>query len=229
MIKSKAPKILIVDYGIGNLYSISKAVSRFTDNFSVSEDPGDLTMADAIILPGVGSFKSGVEGLKIRNLIKPIKKFAGENKPVLGICLGAQLMMSKGYEFGEFEGLDIIPGKVVRFQGLEKGTKIPHIGWNKIKISKNASKTEIFKSLGNNPFVYFVHSYVLKPNYPSTVLAITPYGGSEFCSAIKLGNSFGCQFHPEKSGQVGLRIIENFINLAKARPNNTFHNEKKHT
>ncbi len=207
-------QISIIDYGVGNLYSISKACRKFSDSIVVTEDPEIIKSSSALILPGVGSFGAGIDGLKRRGLVRVIKEFADSGKPILGICLGAQLMMSKGYEFGEFDGLGIISGKVVRFDELSSGTKIPHIGWNKITISDGMQET-IFSSLSAEPHFYFVHSYIMEPDSPKNIFATTNYGGSSFCSVIKQGNIYGCQFHPEKSAKDGLKIIKNFIELVK--------------
>lgn len=209
--KNKA--IAILDYGVGNLYSLKKAVDNFTNNVFITEDPDKISSADAVILPGVGSFEAGMEGLKIRNLVEPVKKFALTGKPMLGICLGAQLLLNKGYEFGVFNGLGIIPGKVVKFPKLKK-ERIPHIGWNEILALKAGNwKKTVLDSVEPNSNLYFVHSYILQPAKKDNTLALANYGGYEFCSAIRKGNVYGCQFHPEKSGKVGLKIIENFINL----------------
>ena len=208
--KIKNPTIAIVDYGVGNLYSLKKACLKFADKIEITDDPIVIEKADAVILPGVGSFQAGMDGLKKRGLIGAVKKIAASGKPVLGICLGAQLMLERGYEFGEFKGLGIIPGKVVIFTKLNNA-KIPQIGWNKVKFSSNKN---LFKSLKQNPYLYFVHSYILKPSERNSVLAETKYGNLTFCSAIKKGNIYGTQFHPEKSGEVGLKIISNFIKLA---------------
>jgi len=214
---SNNKKIGIVDYGVGNLYSLRKALREFIDDVIIVENAEEINRLDALILPGVGSFEAGMEGIKARGLERKIKKFAENGKPVLGICLGAQLLLSKGYEFGEFRGLDIISGKVVKFPELKKGTKIPHIGWNKVMLSRNIkSKDDVLNSIGKNAHVYFVHSYILEPTDKNAILATTIYGGHEFCSVIQKGNIYGFQFHPEKSGQVGLGIIKNFINLVKA-------------
>ena len=210
MSEKNNPKIVIIDYGVGNLYSLRKACAMFTDKVMITEDPSTIELADAIILPGVGAFRAGMDGLTKRGLVKVVIKFAASGKPILGICLGAQLMLEKGYEFGKFKGLGLIPGKVVMFPKL-KNAKVPQIGWNKIKFSKN---NNLFNSLRSEPYVYFVHSYVLKPTKQNSILAETVYGSHKFCSAVKSGNIYGTQFHPEKSGAAGLKIIENFIKLA---------------
>ena len=155
--KQNKLKISVIDYGVGNLYSITKACRKFSDSVTVAEDPEVIKSSSALILPGVGSFGAGIEGLKRRDLVGAIKDFADSGRPILGICLGAQLMMDKGYEFGEFEGLGIVPGKVIKFSELSPGTKIPHIGWNKITTSDSKQET-IFSSLSKEPHFYFVHS-----------------------------------------------------------------------
>ena len=209
------PKIAVVDYGIGNLFSISRAVARFTDSFVVTDDPGMIRSSEKVILPGVGSFEAGMMGLKLRGLENIIKEFAETGRPILGICLGAQLLLSEGHEFGKFKGLNIIPGRVTKFSGLDKGTKVPHIGWNHVKVSRGASKERIFKSVPENSNFYFIHSFTLNPDHEKNILSSTNYGGKEFCSAVYSGNVYGTQFHPEKSGQEGLKLIGNFVNLPK--------------
>jgi glutamine amidotransferase len=213
--KSKKFKIAVVDYGVGNLYNIKRAVLKFCPNVLISEDASEISAADALILPGVGSFRAGMEGLKIRNLIKTIKEFATRGKPMLGICLGAQLLLSKGFEFGIFNGLDIIPGQVVEFPSDLK-EKIPHIGWNEILIPTPGRWTKtILNSLNTGSDMYFVHSFILKPDKTENILSLTRYGQFEFCSTVKMGNIYGCQFHPEKSGNNGLKIIKSFVSLAQ--------------
>lgn len=207
------PKISIIDYGLGNLYSVKKAFEKFSDNAAITEEPEAIRSSAAIVLPGVGAFELGMKGIELRGLGDAIKEFAGSGKPMLGICLGAQIMLTKGYEFGDFNGLDLIPGKVVPFPKLISGTKMPHIGWNKIYGSDNSWNDTIFGSIKQNDDVYFVHSFILEPSNKENILALAEYGGHEFCSAIKMGNIYGCQFHPEKSGETGLKIIEDFINL----------------
>lgn len=209
------PKLVIVDYGVGNLQSLGKAVKLFTDQLLVSEDPQEISQADGLILPGVGAFEAGMSGLGIRGLIQTVKKFAESRKPILGICLGAQLLLSKGFEFGEFQGLDIIAGKVVRFPELPEREKIPNIGWSQIYPKSDASSWNetVLKNIPEKSSVYFVHSYILAPDARENILALANYGGYEFCAAVRQGNVYGCQFHPEKSGPVGIKIIENFVNL----------------
>jgi len=211
MTKNK-PKIVIVDYGVGNLHSLVKAFQFFNADVSVSEEATIVKAADAVVLPGVGSFEAGMRGLKVRDLVGVVKESADADKPMLGICLGAQLMLAKGYEFGEFNGLDIMPGKVVRFPEAKTGDKVPHIGWNSVYAGKEKTwDNSALRNLPQNFNAYFVHSYILVPDSKDQILGLTNYGGYEFCSIMKKGNVYASQFHPEKSGTVGLEIIKNFI------------------
>lgn len=212
-------KIAIVDYGVGNLYSLVRAFEHFDIQANVTEDAEVLKEASAIVLPGVGSFEAGMRGLEIRELVPTIQEIAESGKPILGICLGAQLMLSEGHEFGIFKGLDIIKGKVVRFPNLDNNEKVPHIGWNTISPPKNRDwKNTVLDSLDSKNSFYFVHSYILEPESEENIFSLTEYGGHTFCSMIRKENIYGCQFHPEKSGETGLKLIKNFINIVKNKP-----------
>lgn len=197
-------KITIIDYGVGNLHSLRRAFKFCGVQAIISEDADEILNSDAIILPGVGSFEAGMRGLRLRGLTDAVKQFASSGKPILGICLGAQILLSEGREFGVFDGLGIIPGKVVRFPALAGGEKIPHVGWNRVRSPGG--------DLWNKDF-YFVHSYILGPQNSEHIFGLTTYGGREFCSVVKKDNVYGCQFHPEKSGESGLEIIRSFIKI----------------
>jgi glutamine amidotransferase len=208
--------IAIADYGTGNLFSLKKAMRYLGAEVLSTEDPELIKKSDGLVLPGVGSFKTAMCGIKVRGLDSVIKEFSLADKPVLGICLGAQIMMTKGYEFGECEGLDLVKGNVMRFPRVDSRFKVPHIGWNKIFSNTVLSwEQTILDEVLENSFVYFVHSYVLEPEDKGNALSSTSYGNLEFCSVIKSGNTYGVQFHPEKSGEVGLLILKNFIDIAR--------------
>ncbi len=208
------PKIGIIDYGVGNLHSVNKAFRQFTGNIVLIEDASDIKSCNAIVLPGVGSFQSGMEGLKIRGMAEEVIAFSKTGKPMLGICLGAQLMLSRGFEFGETVGLNLIAGDVRIFPNCRENFKIPHIGWNGIYCpGEDSWLNTILNGSGNKEYFYFVHSFVLMPENKENILALCNYDGYEFCAAVKKGNIYGCQFHPEKSGPTGLKIIKEFINL----------------
>lgn len=210
----KNKKIVIVDYEVGNIHSIVKAFANFGQKAILSRDHKIIEEADGVVLPGVGSFASAMNGLEKFNLADTIKKVAIQNKPLLGICVGAQVFFSEGYEFGIHKGLNIIPGKVVKFDSAKCVEKIPQIGWNSVCLPQGKTwENTIFQNIKPKDQVYFVHSYFFKPEIDDFILSETIYGGYKFCSAVKKGNTYGCQFHPEKSGKIGLNIIENFIKI----------------
>lgn len=205
------PTICIVDYGVGNIHSAMKGLKRFAENVVLSEDPAVVRSASALVLPGQGAFEAGMQGLRVRGLLSEVTKAAAAGKPILGICLGAQLFLEKGFEFGEWEGLGFIPGTVVHFPSLTN-EKIPHMGWNEIvEVTPRKWKGTPLEGVPNRSEMYFIHSYILQTTDPTHVLAETTYGGCRFPSVISKGNIVGCQFHPEKSAYHGLRIIENFV------------------
>lgn len=207
----KNPTIVIVDSGVGNLWSALKAVRRFAPSAYITEEAAQVETADAIILPGVGTFKAGMDGLRVRGLIEPIQTAAKRGVPILGICLGAQLLLERGYEFGEHEGLGIIKGSVARFPTLPAGVKVPAIGWQEVAPAGHLKAKMLFAGI-TKPFFYFVHSYVLMPSEPESSLAGTTYGDYAYCAVVGERNVYGTQFHPEKSGEAGLQLIRNFIN-----------------
>lgn len=212
-------KIAIVDYGLGNLFSIQRAISYLGMDSMITDNPDEILGADRIILPGVGAFADGMKGLKEKGLDRILHKCAEEGKPILGICLGMQLLMTESEEFGLHLGLDLIPGRVIRFpepklQGLQY--KIPHVGWSQVFPKKDRSspkeweKTVLAKNSPGDYF-YFVHSYHVVPDNPENTMAIAEYGGMEFCSMVRDRHIFGCQFHPELSGETGIKIYREFI------------------
>jgi glutamine amidotransferase len=209
-------KIIVIDYGMGNLHSVAKALekaSRPLNGFEiiVTNDEEIIKSAQALVLPGVGAFAKGIENLKKLRLIPIVRDSISNGKPFLGICLGFQILFSESEEHGPVKGLNILEGKVVRFP---ENLKVPHMGWNQIKIKNEKSKIKIFKNIPNNSFFYFVHSYYVVPKEKEIISAITKYG-VEFASAIEKNNIYGVQFHPEKSQNLGLKLLENFINIIK--------------
>ncbi len=207
--------IAVIEYGLGNLFSITKALRLFTDTVVVTDDPETLDSVDAIVIPGVGAFAAGMEGLASRGLIDPLKRAAERGVPMLGICLGAQLLMETGFEFGEHQGLGIIPGSVQPFSALRgEQVKVPHIGWNTLIRPEGISwEQTLLEGLQEQEMVYFVHSYVMCPADPAHAWGMSQYGGHPFCAVTKRGNVYGTQFHPEKSGQAGLKLIHNFSRM----------------
>lgn len=206
--------IVIVDYGVGNLRSLSRAFEYHGVSVVVSDEPEIIKNADGLVLPGVGAFEMGMKGLQERGLISVLEEYKTTHRPLLGICLGAQLLFTEGHELGVFPGLNFVPGSVIPFPQLVDNEKVPHMGWNTLECPQSGQwENTIFAGLENGATVYFVHSFVFSPTDPTVVLATTSYGGYQFCSAVKSGTMYGVQFHPEKSGAVGLEIIKNFIQL----------------
>jgi len=206
--------VTIVDYNSGNISSVInsfKEVAKDKVNIKVTSDLNKIKSSDKLVLPGQGSFKSCVDSLNnISGLVETLNDFALTNKkPLLGICVGLQMFADVGYEEIETKGLGWIPGKVSKIDNQSGKYKLPHIGWNQINILKNS---KIFKDIENNSHMYFVHSYELVPKDKSVVSATTDYSSNIVCSVEK-ENIFGTQFHPEKSDKIGLKIIDNFINL----------------
>lgn len=200
--------IAIIDYDAGNLKSVEKALKSLGQETVVSRDSSVIKAADKVILPGVGSFGDAMNNLDHFNLVDTIKYIAESGKPFLGICLGLQLLFERSDETPGAEGLSILPGEILRIPPSE-GLKIPHMGWNSIKIKDNA---RLFKNVHDNSYVYFVHSYYLKAADEDIVAATTEYS-THIHASVEKNNIFACQFHPEKSSDIGLRILNNFANL----------------
>lgn len=204
--------IAVVDYGVGNLFSLKSSLAAIGAQSVVSGDEGVIRSADKILLPGVGAFEDAANKLRACGLDKVICEEAAKGKPILGICLGMQMLFEKSFEYGEHKGLGLIRGEVRPIaEVIPEGLKIPHIGWNALNFPKNKAKNEIFKYLDEGDFVYFVHSYY-GANCEESVIATSEYG-APLTAAVASGNVYGCQFHPEKSGEVGLRILKAFCEL----------------
>jgi len=197
--------IAVVDYGMGNLRSVQKGLERAGCDAAVTRDPAKIESARGVVLPGVGAFNACMKNLGKFGLIEPIREIVRRNRPFLGICLGFQLLFSESEEFGRQKGLDLFPGKVVGFQSGEN-LKVPHMGWNQIRKEKDSPFLE---GLASGDYVYFVHSFYVVPEDRSVVATTTDYG-EPFVSSIATETLFACQFHPEKSQELGLRILANF-------------------
>jgi glutamine amidotransferase len=197
--------IAIIDYGMGNLRSVQKGLEHVGFNAVVTRDVSEIHAARGVVLPGVGAFSACMENLRKFGLIEPIQEIVRRKKPFLGICLGLQLLFSESEEFGKQKGLDLFAGKVVGFHALED-LKVPHMGWNRIEKKK---ESPFLEGIASGDYVYFVHSFYVVPDESSIVATTTDYGNS-FASSIATDRLFACQFHPEKSQELGLRILANF-------------------
>ncbi len=199
--------IAIIDYGMGNLRSVQKAMEKIGAQALITQNLKDIQKADKLILPGVGAIKPAMERLESLGLISAIKSYIDTGKPFLGICLGYQLLFENSFEGGQVQGLGILKGSVEKFPSL----KIPHMGWNQIILKQ--PDCPLLKGIEDKSNTYFCHSYYVKPADNSIICTSTDYG-IDFASAICRNNLFGCQFHPEKSQEIGLRILKNFKELA---------------
>ena len=196
----------IIDYGVGNLFSLRSSFAAIGVEAFVSGDAAELAKADRLILPGVGAFGDAAEKLRASGLDAFVREQAAAGKPLMGICLGMQLLFERSFEYGEHFGLGLLKGQVVGMSGrLPEGLKIPHMGWNALKLTKAA------KLLEDGSYVYFVHSFYAE-NCEDSIAAVTDYG-IPITAAVEKGNIFGCQFHPEKSGNVGLAILKKFCEV----------------
>lgn len=200
--------IAIIDYGMGNIHSVKKALELYGAKIKVSNNPKEIAACSKLVLPGVGAFGDAMQELEKQGLAKLIKDMIKDKKPFLGICLGMQLLFEKSEEANKVKGLGIIKGEVKKFTGSK--LKVPHMGWNQIR-----RKTEIcplLKDIAEGSFVYFCHSYYPQPKDASVISATTDYG-RDFASVVRQDNVYGAQFHPEKSQAIGLKMLENFVKL----------------
>ena len=197
--------ITVVDYGMGNLRSVAKALEKVGFDVKVSSNPQDIKDAKGIVVPGVGAFGDAIHNLERFGLLDEVVKAVEEGKPYLGICLGLQILFEYGYEFGEHEGLGLLKGKVIRFENKE-GYKVPHMGWNQVWVKQ---KEGLFSDIKEGEYFYFVHSFYAVPSEEKDIASITDYS-VDFCSAVQKDNIWAVQFHPEKSQKAGLKLLENF-------------------
>ena len=203
--------IAIIDYGVGNLFSLSCSFSAIGAETVITGDEAVIKAADRLVLPGVGAFGDAARKLRECGLYDVIKREAENGKPLLGICLGMQLLFERSFEYGIHEGLSLLKGDIVPMvERIDKSLKIPHIGWNKLKFTKDSP---LFKYINDGDFVYFVHSYFAE-NCNDSLAATTDYG-KDLTAVVSKGNIFGCQFHPEKSGETGLKILRAFSEMER--------------
>jgi imidazole glycerol-phosphate synthase subunit HisH len=202
--------ITVVDYGVGNLHSVAKALEKVGAETCVTSDWKEVEKSDGVVLPGVGAFKDSMDAMHRSDLAKAIIAYIRSGKPFLGVCVGLQMLFAESEEFGLSKGLDVFPGRVVKFA---PGQKVPHMGWNQIKIKKDMNP--LLKGLKDGDYLYFVHSFYVVPKNSSIVAAESNYG-VDFTCMVWEKNIFGTQFHPEKSQTLGLKIYENFKNLIVA-------------
>lgn len=201
--------IRIIDYGVGNLFSLKSSLRAIGIDADYTGNPAEIRKADKLILPGVGAFRDAREALRSTGLDRVVQEEAGRGKPLMGICLGMQMLFDRSYEYGEYEGLGLIPGEIVPMEGrIPKDLPIPHIGWNELMLKQ---PSPLMKNTANGDYVYFVHSYYAETP-AEYVIATTDYG-VEMTAAVQKDNVYGCQFHPEKSSEVGLSILKAFCEL----------------
>ena len=212
--------VVIIDYGMGNLFSVKQACEHVGLQATITCDSKQVRNVDAVILPGVGAFGDAITRLNKLDLIKPILDFVRSGKPLMGVCLGMQLLMSESEEFGSYKGLNVFPGRVIKFpveSYHEEMTKVPQVGWNQLYKQRLSWDESPLAGISEGEYMYFVHSYYCKFENSEVVLSVTRYADIEYCSSILHKNIFACQFHPERSGKEGLKIYKNFANLLKKK------------
>lgn len=207
--------VTLIDYGVGNLLSVARAFEHCGANVILTNDPTDIERAERLVLPGVGAFADGMQGLRERELVDPIRRYAGSGRPLLGICLGMQMLTTTSEEFGEHQGLDLIPGHVRAIPRVATDgspLKTPHIGWSPLHCPSHASwEGTLLAETAPGTSVYLVHSYAVETSDQRHLLSDCVYGGHRIATTIRSGNVVGCQFHPEKSGPAGLRMLAAFM------------------
>ena len=203
--------ITIIDYGMGNLKSVYNALKKVNFDCQISSEVTDIEMADKLILPGVGAFKDAMDNLKNLDLILPIRKKVNDGCPLLGICLGMQMLFDEGYECELRKGLGFIEGKI-KLMNSKENLKVPHIGWNRLEFNR---ENKILNNINKESFVYYVHSFMATEMIDENLIAYSKYGDINIPGIVNKGNVYGMQFHPEKSGEVGLKILKNFGVLSK--------------
>lgn len=208
-------KVVIIDYNLGNLFSVKQACDTVGINAKISSNKNDINEADALILPGVGAFIEAMQNLEQLDIVNAIKNNVNSGKPIFGVCLGLQLLFSRSEEFGSGDGLDLISGTIRKFPATfnDKKIRVPQIAWNKIYSHKQDWSATPLKDIAEHEFMYFVHSYYVDPAEESCTLTKTNYEGMEYCSGISKDNIFATQFHPEKSAQKGVLIYKNWATL----------------
>ena len=209
-------KVSIIDYGLGNLFSVKQACETVGLDALITASPEDILTSDMLILPGVGAYSIAMENLEKAQLIPALKAFVATGKPFVGICLGMQLMLTESVEFGQHKGLNLIPGRTKKFEAKSidnESFAVPQIQWNQLNKSKNVDKNHFFNFLNDGDYMYFVHSYYCVPEVKSTIVTTTSYAGEEYPSIIQYKNCIGIQFHPEKSGLNGINIYEKLKQL----------------
>jgi len=214
-------QVAIIDYGMGNLFSVKHACETVGLTALITRRARDLSSASAVILPGVGAFGEAMKTLTRLDLVSPLREIADSPTPLVGICLGMQLLMTESHEFGRYRGLNIIEGEVLRLRS--DSVKVPQVGWNQIHPpreepdhhdrKRTSWEGTFLEGLADGDFMYFVHSYYCKPSETGPVLSTTRYGGNEFCSSLAQKNVFACQFHPERSGLRGVQLYRNIAQI----------------
>jgi glutamine amidotransferase len=210
--------VTLVDYGLGNLFSVRRAFEVCGADVRVTERPEDLLGADRLVLPGVGAFSTGMDGLRSRGLVEPIARYAARGNPLLGICLGMQMLFTSSAEFGEHPGLGLIDGRIAPIAPRNEGgglLKVPHIGWSRLDVPAAIAGWDgsVLERVTPGTSMYFVHSYTAVPSREEHRLADTIYGGVRIAAAVRAGHISGCQFHPEKSASAGLEVIKRFLEM----------------